>query len=902
MSLVGRPATIDDLGPLPVPVAVAVDRLLEHPDARSRLEADPDLAASTVTVLRASRFLTELLVAHPVRGLEVLAGLDDRADGGPEGAAHEEPPATPDELVALQRFATLRIAARDLTGRAGLEQTVADLSHLAARVLDAAASLTGASGLAVVGMGKLGANELNYASDIDLMFVGENGDGPLVRHARGIVDLARRCYRVDTALRPEGRDGALVRTVDSYRAYWERWAEPWEFQALLKARVVAGDRELGAEFDRAAEQTVWGRAFGADEIRSVRRLKARSEEAAERRPDGDRDLKLGQGGIRDVEFSVQLLQLVHGHADPALRLRATLDALRELGQAGYVDRDDAEGLASAYRFLRRAEHALQLADGRQVHTLPDDHAELDRLAWVLGFRASADTSAGAAFDAERRKLRSRVRAIPERLAVRPLLGAFADVPGALTPVGAAARLDAFGFTDANRTRAAVRELTSGLNRTSRLMAQMLPLVLDWLSTSPDPDQGLLGLRTLVTDRIRGPRITAMFRESPEAARRLCILLGTSSWLGRTVAHDPEVVAELASIGRRDLPGHAELVAAARRALDWRAEPTERQGGLRRWKDRQVLAVAVGDLLDDVPVATTGARLARIATATLDAAIAAIDPPLPIAVIAVGRLGGGVLAYHSDLDLLFVHDTSGTEADDDDANRTVSALMRFIGGSTPAEKLYDIDPDLRPEGRQGALSRSIDGYVSYWGRWSQPWERLAMVRARPVAGDTELAARWMAALDAHLWDRPPSTEDLREIRMVKARMERERIPAGEDPRFHMKLGRGGLADIELTVQLLQLSHGVRAAGTEAALDALADHGALPRRDATVLGDAYRYCETVRSRWHLLRNGPGDSLPADPDALRRLARSLDTTPTGLRDEFLRVTRRARVVVEREFYGEI
>src|SRR5690606_24113075 len=258
-----------------------------------------------------------------------------------------------------------------------------------------------------------------------------------------------------------------------------------------------------------------------------------------------------------------------------------------------------------------------------------------------------------------------------------------------------------------------------------------------------------------------------------------------------------------------------------------------------------------------------------------AAIAAIDPPLPIAVIAVGRLGGGVLAYHSDLDLLFVHDTSGTEADDDDANRTVSALMRFIGGSTPAEKLYDIDPDLRPEGRQGALSRSIDGYVSYWGRWSQPWERLAMVRARPVAGDTELAARWMAALDAHLWDRPPSTEDLREIRMVKARMERERIPAGEDPRFHMKLGRGGLADIELTVQLLQLSHGVRAAGTEAALDALADHGALPRRDATVLGDAYRYCETVRSRWHLLRNGPGDSLPADPDAPPRLARSLDTT---------------------------
>jgi glutamate-ammonia-ligase adenylyltransferase len=888
---VRRPATIDDLGPLSASVAVAFDRVLEDGDARDRLEASAELARTVSTVMDASRFLTELVVARPVDALDVLADLGHRA--------LPPTPEDPESLVDRQRLAMLAIAARDLTGRASLDATVADLSRLAAWVLDGALSLTGAEGLAVVGMGKLGAGELNYSSDIDLMFVGDDGAAARIRHARKAVELAGRCYRVDTALRPEGRDGALVRTVDSYRAYWERWAEPWEFQALLKARFVAGDRELGAAFDRAAAGAVWGRAFGPDELRSVRRLKARAEEAAARRPDGDRDLKLGRGGIRDVEFSVQLLQLVHGHADPALRLRATLDALRELGQAGYVDRGDAEGLAVAYRFLRRAEHALQLADGRQVHVLPDDPAELDRIARVLGFRGDRDATAGARFDAERRKVRSTVRSIHERLYFRPLLEAFAEVPGALTPVAAAARLDAFGFTDANRTRAAVRELTSGLNRTSRLMGQMLPLVLDWLSTSPDPDQGLLGLRTLVTDRIRGPRLTATFRESPEAARRLCVLLGTSAWLGRTVAHDPELVARLATIGRTELPDEAELATAARRALDWRAEPAERQGGLRRWKDRQVLAVAVGDLLDDAPVATTGARLARIATATLDAAVAAVDPPVRLAVIAAGRLGGRELSYHSDLDLLFVHEAPG--ASDDDAHRAVGALLRFVGGATPSERLYDIDPDLRPEGRQGPLSHSVDGYVSYWERWSQPWERLAMVRARPVAGDRELAARWMAALEEHLWAHPPTPEDLREIRMVKARMERERIPAGEDPRFHLKLGRGGLADVELTIQLLQLEHGVRADGTEAALDALVEAGALGRDDARVLRDSHRFCSQVRNRWHLLRNGPGDSLPPDPDALRRLARSLDTTPTGLRDEFLRVTRRARTVVEREFYGD-
>ncbi len=893
------PSTIEDLGPLSGPDSAVVDRLLtEVPEAGTRLSKDAGLAAAVVTLIRASRPLAEIMISEP-GALDTLA---QRHDPPPPWT---DRPDTIEALLAWQRLDFLRIAARDLLGLADLVEVTRDLSILAADTLEAAVVLSEAENLAVVGMGKLGAGELNYASDIDLMFVADDADGAAIKAARQVIDIARRCYRVDINLRPEGRDGALVRTVDSYRAYWDRWAEPWEFQALLKASIVAGDRRVGAEFQEAADAAVWGRSFGPDELRSVRALKARNEAATERRRGGDRDLKLGLGGIRDVEFSVQLLQLVHGQADPALRIRPTLGALGELGRAGYIALDDADGLTEAYRFLRRAEHVVQLAEGRQQHVLPDDPTALASVAWAFGYRGTVELSAGEQLDSDRRRFRLQVRSIHERLYFRPLLEAFSEAPGALTPVVAAARLGAFGFTDANRTRSAVRELTSGLNRTSRLMAQMLPLLLDWLSSSPDPDQGLLGLRTLVTDRTRAPRVTAMFRDSPETARRLCILLGTSPWLSTAVAQDPELIARLPTIGTDPILNQEGLTQAAHNAIDWRADAKDRQGALRRWKSSQMVEVAAADILDDASLAVTSTRLAGIATATVDAALATLEPRVPFVVIAAGRLGGRELAYHSDLDLLFVHDVGDSGLDstsvDEEANRLATGLMRFIAGTTPAARLYAVDADLRPEGRQGPLSRSLAGFARYWQRWSQPWERLAMVRSYPIAGDEDLADRWVELAATHVWEAPFDESQLREIRMVKARMENERIPASEDARFHLKLGRGALADVELCIQLLQLTNGLRAEGVEDALDVIAADGVLDPGDAAILRESYRWCGTVRNRWHLLHNGTHDSLPTDPNALRHLARSLDTTPDRLRDEFLRVTRRARVVVDREFYGE-
>ena len=292
-----------------------------------------------------------------------------------------------------------------------------------------------------------------------------------------------------------------------------------------------------------------------------------------------------------------------------------------------------------------------------------------------------------------------------------------------------------------------------------------------------------------------------------------------------------------------------------------------------------------------------ARLTDLAEATLEAAVSVIEPSLPFTVIALGRLGGGELSYASDLDILFVHDGS-TSADFAAAERVATTLLRDVGGNRP--HIYNLDADLRPEGKDGPLARSLDGFRTYFESYAQPWERLAMVRARAVAGDRELASRFFEVLDPFVWRDGLSEEERREIRRIKARVEHERIPATEDAQYHLKLGRGSLSDIEFATQLLQLEHGVRGAGTIEALDALLAANALDAGDHDVLVEAYRFCERTRNRWFLVNSAPGDTLPPRLEDLERLAVSLGTSARQLRDDYRRVTRRSRRVFERLFYG--
>ena len=859
------------------------DLRLRQPEAAAAITGNAGAEAALDLVTTASRALTRLLASDP-EAVAVLADLDHRPGLDPRSI---------DDVVAWQARELLRIAARDLTRRDSLEQVTSALSVMAADVLRASCALAEAEDLAVIGMGKLGAEELNYSSDIDVMVVG----GDPVR-ARRVLEVARSCYRVDAALRPEGRDGPLTRSLESYEAYWTKWASHWEFQALLKSRPVAGDDALGAAFVEAATRHLWSRPFDAAALRELRDLKARAEDQLERRGLTRREIKLGRGGIRDVEFAIQLLQLVHGRDEPTLRVKSTLAALEALSEGGFVAMSDATSLADAYRFLREVEHRLQLVDLQQVHELPVDAEATRQLARTMGFEESPGRSAVEAFEAELARHRAAARAIHERLFFRPLLEAFAGRPTALADDAAATRMSAFGFTDFERTRAALTELSRGLTRSSRLMSQLLPLLLEWLSQSPDPDLGLLGLRALAARPHGASRLTDVCRDSPDAARRLCLLLGTTPLLRSGFERHPQLLADLAGTEPLKLPSRESLEGRASAA--WQEGVDERRRGLRLVRDEEVARLAGRDILGIDDVAATARALTGLAEVVLDAALAALAPQVPFAMIGMGRLGGSELGYASDLDVLFVHGGSSA-ADAAEAERVATELTRFVNGPTPAERLFELDSRLRPEGKQGPLARSLEGYRSYWERWAQPWERQALLRARPVAGDGTVGAAFMTAAADFVWAAPLSDEDVRELRRIKARVESERVPPGEDPQFHLKLGPGSLSDIEWTAQLLQLTSGTASTATLDALDALTDAGRLWASDRDVLAAAYRFCEHVRNRWFLVRGGPGDSLPTDSAQLTKLARSLDTTPTALRDDYRRITRRAREATMRLFYGK-
>ena len=882
--MVGRSAA-------PGAAELAIARLTgHHPELQDRLEAEPALAGAVVAVVSASRSLTQLL-AVDAGAFDVLADLGRRL---PVAAG------TPEALVRWKRLEYLRIAARDLLGLEGLRPVGAALAELAEDVLRGAVDLAGAGeGLAVIGMGKLGGRELNYASDIDVIFAGEADPLP-------VLDIVRRCFRVDTDLRPEGRSGRLILPLTSYEAYWDRWAKPWEFQALLKARPVAGDPELGAAFAAAAARRVWDRPFGADDLRAVRDMKARAESAVAARGLSDREVKRGRGGIRDAEFAVQLLQLVHGRRDPALRSPTTLAALEELAAAGYVDPGDAAVLAAGYTYLRTVEHRLQLEDEQQVHAVPQDPEARGRLARVMGYRDDAAGAALARFDDELRRHQAAVRAVHEQLYFRPLLEAFAGSDAAVwaeaVPDAYRTRLSAFGFADADRTRRTLRQLTRGLTRSSRLMQQMLPLVLDWLSKSPDPDLGLLGLGKLVANADQVPGLVAMFRESPEAARRLCLLLGTSRLFHRSLELHPEALTALPDDEALRPRSRDVLHASVGTALQWRGDTPARREALARFKRAEVLRIAAGGVIGVNGPSDIAHGLGDVAAVVLEAAVETINPPVPMAVIAMGRLGGAELAYPSDLDVLLVYHGESPE-DFTAAEASATELLRFVNGATPDAAIYNLDVGLRPEGRQGHLVRSLAGYQAYYDRWSQTWERQALLRARPVAGDPGVGARFMAIVDAHL-RRPVTEEEVREIRRMKTRIERERIPPREDPQFHLKLGKGTISDVEWTVQLLQLRQihegGRWSPGTMAGLAELEAAGALSHADAVALTESYEFCERTRNHWYLVKGTRGDSLPTEAEQLARLARSLGTTAGELREDYRRVTRRARGVMERLFYG--
>jgi [glutamine synthetase] adenylyltransferase / [glutamine synthetase]-adenylyl-L-tyrosine phosphorylase len=995
----------------------ALARMPRDAELSKALDEDPRLRARLAAVLGASVALGDHLARHPDHW-RVLAGVGPLPAPEPDqvraglltavGARPEDPEPVAgtgsggtgegstgeggagegsfDPVTALRvayRRRLLALTARDLTGEASFDQVAAELADLAAAALEAALAIARANlppgavpcRLAVIAMGKCGARELNYASDVDVIFVAEpagNGQGEdggeaaalrtATQLAAGLIQVCSQStpegslFPVDPNLRPEGRSGPLVRTLASHRAYYQRWAQTWEFQALLKARPVAGDGALGEAYAAAVGPVVWQAAQRENFVSDVQAMRRRVIGTLPAAVAG-RQLKLGPGGLRDIEFAVQLLQLVHGRVDESLREPATLPALAMLAAGGYVGRQDAAELAGAYRFLRRVEHLLQLRNLRRTHTMPEDPEVLRMVGRAL--RLSVAGQARAAQDGEAadgaeagesqpgdgrpaapggaaarpgpaeellarwREHAGHVQRLHEKLFYRPLLDAVASLPGEaarLTPEAAEARLKALGYADPAGALRHIGALTAGVSRRAAIQRTLLPVLLGWFAGAADPDAGLLAFHQVSDALGNSPWYLRLLRDDMTVAQRMARLLASSRYAAGLLLRQPETVAWLGSDAQLAPRDRAALHAEATALVGRHAEAAGAVAALRALRCRELLRTAMADLLGRSGPEQTGEALTVVAAVAIEAALQVAvrsvagrrgDFPTRLCVVAMGRFGGHECGYGSDADVMFVHDPL-PGADEQEATAAAHAAaeeLRALLAQPGPEPPLLIDPGLRPEGRQGPLVRTLASYRAYYRRWSVPWESQALLRAEPVAGDTDLGARFSALADEFRYpDGGIPEPSVLEIRRLKARMEAERMPRGIDPALHLKLGPGGLSDVEWVVQLLQLRHahavpGLRTTSTLAGLAAAAQAGLVAHEDAAVLARAWRLASQIRDAVVLVRGRAADVLPARATELGAVASVLGY-PSGaaqnLVQDYRQAARRARAVMEALFYG--
>lgn len=914
---------------------------------------DRSLRGRLFAVLGSSLALGDHLIANP-DSWHLLAGevslpaaqqlrdvFTDTADGQPDIASAVAP------LRTLYRDRMLVLAALDVASTVENEPVIPftvvgeHLSNLADAALNGALNVASRSvcdgakspSLAVIAMGKCGARELNYVSDVDVIFVTDDGSHESLSIATRIAGEMMRLagdafFEVDAALRPEGKQGPLVRTLESHIAYYQRWAKTWEFQALLKARPAVGDIDLGRRYIEALMPMVWTACEREDFVSEVQGMRRRVVDLvpADVRT---RELKLGSGGLRDVEFAVQLLQLVHGRNDEKLHVASTVNALAALGAGAYVGRDDAANLTASYEFLRLLEHRLQLQRLKRTHMLPesDDDESMRWLARAAHIRPDGRNDALGVLREELRRQSHRVSRLHAKLFYQPLLESVGHAapslpaPAALSAQAAERQLAALGYEGPQSALTHLAALTSGSGRRGRVQQVLLPTLLDWLSDTPDPDAGLLAYRRICDAVCSDQRwFLATLRDEGAVAKRLMHVLGTSAYVPELLMRAPEVI-QLYADGPNgpklcDVDTEAaarSLVASAARHTD----PLRAIAAARSLRRRELARIASADLLGMLEVTDVCKQLTSVWVAVLQAALDATirantpedGPPARIAVIGMGRLGGAELGYGSDADVMFVCEPNqGIE--DSAAVRwsvTVAEQLRARLGTPSGDPPLEVDANLRPEGRSGPLVRTLASYASYYEQWAQPWEVQALLRAHRVAGDLELGERFLLMADKTRYPAGGvSAETVREIRRIKARVDAERLPRGADPNRHTKLGRGGLADIEWTVQLLQLRHAhntpaLHTTSTLDTLNAIAAAELIAQSEVELLRHAWLTATRARNALVLVRGKPTDQLPGPGRLLNAVAVAAgwhNDDGGEFLDNYLRITRRAKAVVLKVF----
>ncbi len=960
----------------PALAVASLERLREREPSAPAAQADPEAAAKLVTVLGASPLVARLLLADAGAVLDVL---------GRDAATQVDalvpvpvlaPETTFDELAralrTMKRRRVLRIAVRDLLHLATLEQTTAALTALAEDALETAIAVVRGGlvteygdvldggepvGFVVLGMGKLGGVELNFSSDIDLVYVyGRDGvesaggtRGRLsareffTRLAEGVTRALHQgtddgfVFRVDLRLRPEGANGPIANSAANALTYYESWGQTWERAAFLKARPIAGDRALGERFLRDLAPFLYRRYLDYATIEDIKQMKARVEGALASGRSKGVNVKLGRGGIREVEFVIQSLQLVHAGKDERIRERSSLRALRRLAEHRYLDGEEGERLAAAYRFLREVEHKIQLVEERQTHVIPEGVAEL-HLARRLGYAREDAASAVTRF---RDDCRRHMEAVHNSFAAffyssREAIGRAADprftaLLAELEDAEATrTRLRDLGFHAVDEGVGNLRLLRDGAPtsratpRRRQLLVEVAPALLGEIVQAPDPDLALRNMASFLAAIGARSSFLSLLAENPATLRTLIRLFGSSEFLSQVLIRHPETLDSLVradlvrvEIAKDDMARELASLLAATETYE------DRLDVLRRFRAEHFLRIGTNDLMGLLPFRTLSSQLSDLADVILEATWTVAEretlqryglqtSPGRFAVVGMGKLGSRELTYHSDLDLIFVYVPAADAPEGITVHeyftRLAQLMLTTLQVPTREGSVYKIDTRLRPSGNKGPLVSSLEAFSRYHARSSQLWERQALIKARATTGDASLMADVDGIIERFVYATPLADAEVAEIHRLRMRMERE-LAGSERHGFNVKTGRGGLVDIEFLAQMLQLRHGttvpsVRRRATLHALAALAEAGLLPRADATALAESYAFLRTLTNRLRIERDQPVEALEREGERLPALARRLgyegssDAIARRLLDDYERHRERVRALYTRWF----
>ena len=825
----------------------------------------------------------------------------------------------------------LRIGVRDLLGKASLEDTVADISNLAEVSIEAAVrtafeelkekhgvpvQVTGhdirrPGRFCVLGLGKLGGEELNYSSDIDLFYLYSSHKGmttgrltpgggyrDAVENHRFFVRMGEIItrllgdrtedgivFRVDLRLRPEGESGEIAYSLPSLEVYYESWGRTVDRLALLKGRAVGGDRRLGEDFLELMSPFIYRRLMDYETLEEIGSLKGRIDHHVREEERGVTDIKLGRGGIREIEFIVQSLQLIHGGRTPAIREKNTIRALDRLMRNGFLSERDAEDLGEAYVFFRNVEHRIQLVEERQTQVLPGNREDQEKLAWTLGYIHNGLPDL-ARFERDLNGFREKVRGLFDRLFARPDTSILSSSPEKgdvldedLPRDDAVEMLKQSGFSDPERAYENLILLRDGPPRghfsdaCKLLLRRIAPGLLGHLKDVPDPDGALVNFERFITRVGARSSYYSMLAENPETVRLLAVLFGSSPFLSALVIRQPDLLDVMVAGTGLSAPKSREVMTEEVRGLLVSSPSLEDElTVLRRYRNGEILRMGLGDLLGLRELLEINAELTVLAEVLIDAVwqIAGREAGEgggegTFAVVALGKMGGREMNYSSDLDMVFIH--GGSEVDRENYTRVAQRMITYLSSPTGEGVLYRIDMRLRPSGHSGPLVTTLEAFERYHREEAMVWEHQALTKARWVGGDTGFREKVEKVLGELTFGRPFGPDQLEEVVRVRGRMEEEIAREGKEPHFDIKTGRGGIVDIEFAVQMLQLAYGpanpsLRTPSTLSALESLAETGLVEEKQYNTLRRAYLFFREIENRSQIFQDRSDPRIPTDP----------------------------------------